>query len=406
MDDNLGAGQGWRFAKRTQWDVSDNEFSARMAELKKDGRPLFDLTVSNPLRCGLDLSGLDIAGSFDKDGLLDYRPDPLGLPSAREVVKAYYAEKGVNVPASRLLLTASTSDAYSYIFRLLCEADDEVLIPAPSYPLFSFLADISDVRLKSYALEIGEDGLWRMNRTAFMEALTVRTRAIIVVNPNNPSGSFVRSEDLDFMLAVAKERKIAIICDEVFADYALDAGADAVPTLAGRCGGVLSFVLSGISKILALPQMKLAWMLVQGPEDVLEVALKRLEIIADSYLSVNTPVMLAFGDWMGRRSEVQALLQARLRENVQAMNEIFRDYEGLDALRVEGGWYALLRMKGVYNEESFVLRLMEDERVAVHPGYFYDFAEGAHAVLGLLTPTGLWREGLMRLAAYHRKHAL
>ncbi len=394
---------GWRFAKRTDWNLEGNQFSERMAALKVGGTPLLDLSISNPLRCGFDLSALDLAHSFDRKGLCDYQPDPLGLPSAREAVCRYYAGRGVTVEPSRLLLTPSTSDAYNYIFRLLCEAGDEVLVPAPSYPLFSYLADIADIRLCPYRLKRSPDGLWSIDADSMLASIGPRCRAIMLVNPNNPTGSFIRREDLNLLTRIATERRLALICDEVFGDYVLDAAPDAVVSLAGHAVDALTFVLSGISKILALPQMKLGWMLVQGPKGVAEDAMRRLEMIADSFLSVGTPVMLAMPEWMNSRELIQGQILDRARRNLESASLVLRDKPGLKLLRVEGGWYAVLRMEGILNEESFLLRLMEEERVAAHPGYFYDFAEGSHAVLSLLCPEAEWTEGLRRLASLHER---
>ncbi|MFA5256644.1 MAG: pyridoxal phosphate-dependent aminotransferase [Opitutales bacterium] len=389
-----------RFARRTAWSFGENALSARLAAAKAGPAPVFDLTLSNPLKCGFDLSGLGVASSFDREGLLDYSPDPWGLLSAREEVCRYYAARGAAVDPRRVMLTASTSDAYNYIFRLLCDPGDEVLAPAPSYPLFSFLADVNDVVLRPYALLY--DGVWRLDREAFKDSLSGRTKAVVVVGPNNPTGSFMRAADMDFMRSAARERGLAIICDEVFGDYALDAAPDAVRSLAGD-SDVLTFVLSGLSKILAMPQMKLAWMLVQGEGTLAEAACRRLEIIADTFLSVNTPVQLAFGAWMEKRELVQRPLMDRLRGNMDALRRMLEGQWGLEALRVEGGWYAVLRMEGVLGEERFCLGLLDECGVAVHPGYFYDFASGAHLVLSLLTPPEAWTEGLSRLVDYHRR---
>jgi len=391
-----------RFAKRTEWAFGENALSAKLAELKANSAPVFDLTLSNPLKCGLDVSGMGIAGSFDREGLLDYSPDPWGLMSAREEVCRYYAQRGAAAKPERTMLTASTSDAYNYIFRLLCDPQDEVLVPMPSYPLFSFLADVSDVVLRPYALVY--DGVWRLDRKAFSAAISARTKAVIVVNPNNPTGSFLRADDFAFMQATAKAHGLAIVCDEVFGDYALDAAADATLSLVGQ-SEVLTFVLSGLSKILALPQMKLAWMLVQGPDVPVEAACKRLEIIADTFLSVNTPVQLAFATWMERRERVLGPLMERLRENTDLLRSAVAGVDGIELLRVEGGWYAVLRMSGVFNEERFTLGLLEEQGVAVHPGYYYDFDGGAHAVLSLLTSPEVWVEGISRLLDYYRRKA-
>jgi len=386
----------FRFSRRTDWSFGENELSRIGREVRGEGREVLDLTASNPTRAGIAMPLAGLAAAFDVPALAEYSPDPWGLPATRAAVCADHSARGVDVGMDRVMLTSSTSEAYNYIFRLLCDVYDEVLAPAPSYPLFQFLADVNDVRLRNYGI-VQENGLWRIDRQSIAGALSPRTKAILLVNPNNPTGSYVRADDLAFLRNLATERGLALISDEVFGEYAIAPAKDAVPTLAGTSEGPLTFVLGGLSKALAMPQMKLAWLLVGGDETLVRDACQRLEIIADTFLSVNAPVQLAFGQWIQRKAGIQAAIMERLRANMAVARAIGSDL--VSALHVEGGWYVVMSLPGVGDEDAFFERLLSERAVLAHPGYYYDFSEGSHAVLSLLTPTAIFEKGLSELAS-------
>jgi aspartate/methionine/tyrosine aminotransferase len=395
----MDAGKAKRpvFSRRTNWDLGENVLASACRAARESGKKLLDLTVSNPTRCGFDYGAFDPSLDFASRENLKYNPDPLGLPVARKAVRDLYAQTGVSVPENRLMLSSSTSEAYSHLFRLLCNPADAILAPVPSYPLFQFLADVCDVTLSPYRLQREADG-WRIDRASLLKALSSKTRAIIVVSPNNPTGSYLDADDADFLCRTAQARGLAVICDEVFADYPIAPRATAVRTLAGR-EGPLTFVLGGLSKLLAMPQMKLAWILTQG--EGAEEACRRLEMIADTFLSVNAPVQNALPLWMPRRKEIQGQVGRRIAANMEFLRTELKGKPGIVVPPVEGGWYALVAMDGIADEDGFALNLLEERGVVIHPGYFYELGEDAYAVLSLLTPEDIWREGVRALAEHH-----
>jgi aspartate/methionine/tyrosine aminotransferase len=389
---------GLHFARRTAWDMNENDLTRACRELKASGREVLDLTKSNPTKCGFDYSPLAVESSFGAKENLDYTPDPWGLRSAREAVAAFYAVRGTPVSPENILLTSSTSEGYNYLFRLLCDPGDEILAPAPSYPLFQFLADVNDAKISPYKLTYA-DG-WKIDRESLVKAAKKNTRAIVLVNPNNPTGSYIREDDYAFIRDFAEANGIALICDEVFADYALDLLPDAKRTLIGE-DGPATFVLSGLSKILALPQMKLSWIVLQGGGNAAAEIRGRLEMIADTFLSVNAPVENAAPLWLPKCDSVQTPIKARLAANLALLKETAAATPGLSALRAEGGWYGILAMDGIVDEDAFAVNLAKDRGVIVHPGFYYDFDEGEHAVFSLLTEPDIWARALKTFAQYY-----
>ncbi|HXA03652.1 MAG TPA: pyridoxal phosphate-dependent aminotransferase, partial [Bryobacteraceae bacterium] len=313
---------------------------------------------------------------------------------AREAVAGYYAARGQPVETSRILLTSSTSESYAWLFKLLADPGDEVLVPRPSYPLFEFLAQMEAVRVKHYPL-IYQDG-WSINTEALADAISGRTRAIVLVNPNNPTGSFVKRCELDILVALCAERSIAIISDEVFADYVFEPDAERIPSLA-HVDEALAFCLSGLSKIAGLPQMKLGWIVIGGPPVLRTEASERLELIADTYLSVGTPVQHALPKLLAAGENVRSQISARVRENLQHLRAAIGDHSPAEILRVEGGWYATLRVPRTKTEEEWCLELLEHHDVLVQPGFFYDFESEAYLVLSLLTGAETFRDGVQRI---------
>lgn len=392
-----------RFAQRTDWKLSPNRFSSALEEHKRCGKALFDLTASNPPEAGLRYRTEEILAAFQDSRSFEYHPDPKGLHSARCAVAGYYDEVARRVALERapaagispeqLILTTSTSEAYTFAFRLLCDPGDEVLIPTPSYPLFEYLAGLQDVRLVPYHLFY--DHGWQIDFHSLEKAIAPRTRAIILVNPNNPTGSYVSRGETAQLNAICRERELALIVDEVFLDYSLGKPR---PSFAFNADA-LTFTLSGISKISGLPQMKLAWAAVSGPKSFAAEALARMEVIADTYLSMNAPVQLAASMLLDERHSVQAQLSSRLCEN---LTELDRQLAGsmVSRLVIEGGWYAVLRVPRVRSDEEFAIALLESEDVLVQPGYFYDFPSEGYIVVSLITPEDTFQEGLARMLKF------
>lgn len=380
------------FSDRTSWDLSPNALTAALEKRRRQGRPVLDLMVSNPTCAGLNhLQGIDLTPPGTSSRV--YRPEALGLPAARQAVSDYYRERGLDVAAHRLLLTASTSEAYAYLFKLLADPGDEILVPRPSYPLFQYLGELEGVRVGTYPLRYGEDG-WRVDVDRLGAAVGPRTRALVVVSPNNPTGSYITPAERAALEGVALDCGLALIADEVFADYPLEAPERGGPSLATD-SRVLTFALSGLSKVLGLPQLKLSWLAVDGPEAEAADALSRLEVIADTYLSVGTPVQEALPRLLGHRIPIQTAIAARLRANLSLLRERAAGCQAVEVLRCEGGWYAVLRIET--DAEELALRLLEGAGVLVHPGAFYDFPPGEFLVVSLLSQR--LAEGVERVLA-------
>jgi alanine-synthesizing transaminase len=383
------------FARRTQWQLAPNRFSMALEKHRAAGRETLDLTASNPTNIGLRYSEEMILPALAGPEALHYQPDPKGLPAAREAVCAYYRERGTRVDRERLVLTTSTSEGYSFLFRLLCDPGDQVLAPAPSYPLFEFLADIQDVRLRPYLLFY--DHGWHVDVHALKTALDERTRAVIVVNPNNPTGSYVKPGEAEQLNAACAERGAALVADEVFLDFAHNGEARA--TFAAN-RGALTFTLSGLSKISGLPQMKFAWIAVGGPEELAREAMARLEVIADTYLSMNAPIQHAAAVLFAQRQDFQLQLMERIRTNLTELNRQLATQKLCARLEIEGGWYAVLRVPATRPDEDLAIELLEKQSVVVHPGHFYDFPSQGYLVLSLIAREEEFREGIARLLAY------
>ena len=382
------------FAKRTNWNLAPNRLSEALAAHRAAGKPLLDLTVSNPTESGFEYDGVAILDALRNPAALSYEPNPKGLESARRAVAGYYADRGENVSAEDIFLTTSTSEAYSYVFRTLCDPGDELLIPSPSYPLFDFLADIQDVNLVRYPLLY--DHGWQIDFHALEKAITPRTRGIIVVNPNNPTGHFVKRAEIMKLNSICSAREMAIIADEVFLDFALE-GERPASFAANR--GAPTFTVSGLSKICGLPQMKAAWLIASGPQEWKRETLARLEVIADTYLSVNAPVQLAIPKFLELRHAFQKQVIERVRRNLGELDRQLATQRSVSRLKVEGGWCAVLRVPATRSCEDLAIDLLSTHGVSVHPGHFYDFPSDGYVVLSLLTPNEIFGEGTKRLLA-------
>jgi alanine-synthesizing transaminase len=380
------------FAKRTNWNLETNRLSAALAAHRAAGKPLIDLTVSNPTECGFQYDEEAILDALRNPMALKYEPNPRGLTVARDAVAQYYAERGAIVSPDNIFLTTSTSEAYSYLFRTLCNPDDEVLIPEPSYPLFEFLADIQDLRLVRYPLVY--DYGWQIDFHALEQAITPRTRGVIVVHPNNPTGHFLKLEEMRKLNDVCAAREIAIIADEVFLDFAL--GDESHATFAAH-SGALTFTMSGLSKICGLPQMKAAWLIVGGPEPLKQQALSRLEVIADTYLSMNAPIQWALPTFLDMRREFQRQLIGRVKENLAELDKQLAGQKACSRLEVEGGWNAVIRVPATRSDEELALELLATKSVYIHPGHFYDFPSEGIVVVSLITPENEFSNGLKQL---------
>jgi alanine-synthesizing transaminase len=440
------------FSNRTHWKLAPNRFTQALEQARASGARILDLTASNPTRVGFDYDERTILAALSSPRALDYDPQAKGMREARAAVAGYYHEDhGIrDLDPERIVLTTSTSEGYSYVFRLLCNAGEELLVPKPSYPLFEFLADLQDVTLVPYPL-IYDHG-WQMDFPSLERAVTKRTRGVVVVHPNNPTGSYVSDVERRELNAFCRERGLALIVDEVFLDYGLDSShvrtdalvrpversstassdqttkpqglkpvsssalsgtAEATPfpdpfpgsdvrgheSFAGN-HEVLIFTLSGLSKISALPQMKVAWVVTSGPEGQVTTAMARLEVIADTYLSMNAPVQWAVPVMLEQRRSIQQQLMARVRTNLKELDRQLAEQEACQRLEVEGGWYAVLRVPVTRSDEELAIELVREKRVVVHPGHFYDFPSDGYLVLSLITPLDDFMEGIRRALDY------
>jgi len=382
------------FSRRTDWPLAPNAFTRALTEAQASGQSLFDLTVSNPTEAAILLDPHIVLGALANPDAMRYEPQPRGLLEARKAVCQYYRESHdiSDLDPQRLVLTTSTSEGYSYVFRLLCNPGDEVLVPKPSYPLFEFLADLSDVKLVPYPLIY--DQVWQIDLDSLYKAATPQTRAVILVHPNNPTGSYVSMEEGSALDAFCSSHHLALIVDEVFLDYAHD-GARRFSFVSNT--DALTFTLSGLSKISALPQMKLAWVATSGPPALVAQAGARLEIIADTFLSMNAPVQLAAAVLLDQSKQVQPELLERIRLNLCELDRQLAAAPSCTHLKQEGGWYAVVRVPAVRSDENLAIDLLRREAVVVHPGHFYDFPKDGYLVLSLITEPGIFCEGIKRL---------
>jgi alanine-synthesizing transaminase len=382
------------FSDRTNWKLARNSLTEALDQAIARGVPVLDLTLSNPTRAGLRYEDSQILQSLASPQAMDYDPQPKGLPIARAAVARYYqTDHGIHaLDHERVTMTTSTSEGYSFVFRLLCNPGDELLVPKPSYPLFEFLADLQDVKLIPYPL-IYDHG-WQMDLRPLQKAVTTRTRGVVAVHPNNPTGSFVHAHERDSLNQFCREHKLALIVDEVFLDYALDSGSHE-SFAANR--EALTFTLSGVSKISALPQMKVAWIVASGPDDDVAAAQARLEVIADTYLSMNAAIQWATPALLEQRKSLQRQLMNRVRANLAELDRQLAAQSSCQRLTVEGGWYAILRVPVTRTDEELAVDLLRRKSVLVHPGHFYDFPSDGYLVLSLITLEQEFAQGTSRL---------
>ncbi|HKF50911.1 MAG TPA: pyridoxal phosphate-dependent aminotransferase [Candidatus Acidoferrales bacterium] len=381
------------FADRANWDLRPNRLSKALAAHRAAAKTLLDLTVSNPTECGFGYEEDEIRRALASPSVLRYQPDPRGMRAARMAVANYYSDRETPVQIQDIFLTTSTSEAYSFAFRVLCNQADEVLIPAPSYPLFDYLADIHDVKVRRYPLLY--DHGWQIDFHALEKLIDARTRAVIVVNPNNPTGHFTKTQEAAELNEMCVTHDMALIVDEVFLDFALE-NNEARRSLATN-SRALTFTASGLSKISGLPQMKAAWLVVNGPLELKAQALARLEVIADTYLSMNAPVQSAMPTFLKQRHKFQQQVMERVRENLTELDHQLASQHACTRLKIEGGWYAVIRLPATCDDEEFTVSLLNSQNVYGHPGHFYDFLSKGYVVLSLITPKRVFADGLTAL---------
>ncbi len=382
------------FSSRLPPQTETNELTRVLAGLRAAGTAIVDLTESNPTRAGIPYPE-GLLTSLGQPGALEYEPHPLGLPSARAAVAADHRRRGVDVDPAQIALTASTSEAYSWLFKLLCNPGECVLVPRPSYPLFEHLTRLEGIRAEPYDLEY--HGRWEIDAGQLRTA-PGDVKAILVVSPNNPTGSYISAVELEQLSGVCRDRGWALVADEVFADYPLDE-SQPLTDIATK-SGVLSFTLAGLSKSVGLPQVKLGWIVAGGPPAQRDAALAALELIADSFLSVGTPVQLALPELLRQGAGIRTAIQVRTRDNLQALRDAVRQFPACDVLRVDGGWAAVIRVPATRGEERLVLDLLEREHVLVHPGYFFDFRSEAFIVVSLLPDAAVFRDAIARVLRF------
>lgn len=380
------------FSDRTAWNLEFNPLSKALAGRLASGKPVIDLTESNPTKCGFHFEAEHILEALRHPAGLNYDPVAEGLLTARNAVVEYYRSRNCAINVNDIFLTTSTSEAYSFLFRLLCNPGNEVLIPQPGYPLFNFIADIQDVATVRYPL-IYDYG-WQIDFHALARAITPRTRAIVVVNPNNPTGHFCKLDDMDRLNQICLERELALIADEVFLDFSL--GNDIAPSFASN-NKALTFTMSGLSKISGLPQMKVAWLIATGPEALKQKAAARLQMIADTYLSLNTPMQMALPVLLELRHNFQQQCIARTRNNLAQLDKLLASQKLCTRLNVEGGWYTIVEVPVTGSDDGLALELLNTRGVYVHPGHFYDFTADGYLVVSLITPEQPFATGVQAL---------
>ena len=392
-------GQPWqssylyRYSHRLSWSCPPNPLIQTIEDRRRKGAKLLDLTISNPTAVFSDYPHPRISSLYGHIESFAYEPEPTGKESARIAIAEYYKRRDLEISPSQLLITASTSEAYAALFKLFCDVDVEVLVPVPSYPLFEYLASFEGVRAVPYRLLY--DGSWFIDFTNLREHISDRTRAIITVNPNNPTGSFLKNSEAMALADLARDHGLPVISDEVFMDYAFTPDPNRIGSFIGF-DSTLSFSLNGLSKAAGMPQMKLAWIAINGPAPERAIAKQRLELVLDAYLSVSTPVQVALPGLFEIGEEVQHRIGRRTRGNRTRLQELLRDSPA-HPLHLEGGWSAVIQLPNTRSEEEWVSRLLNECEVVVQPGYFFDMPGEPYIVVSLITPPDDFLEGIKRL---------
>ncbi len=382
------------FSSRTNWHRSPNRLTEALESHRKSGNPIFDLSISNPTECGIIYPEQDILSSLSHRHTLSYHPSSQGLLSAREAVAQYYREKSIDVDPEDIFLTASTSEAYSLLFKLLCNRDEHILVPQPSYPLFEYLAQVSDVHLLSYHLFY--DHGWHIDVESIRSTITSSTKALVIVSPHNPTGMFLKKEEYQQLQEIARLHNVALIVDEVFLDYPFHDDPTRVGTTVST-SEVLTFTLNGISKSCGLPQMKLGWMVIGGERTVTLEARGRLEILCDTYLSVNTPVQIALLELFRCGKSIQYQILSRVKSNYEFLQGVLCSPSPVSLLESEGGWYAILKVPRTKSDEEWAMELLNEYGVYLFPGYFFDLQNEGYLVVSLLTQSEVFVSAINNL---------
>jgi alanine-synthesizing transaminase len=384
------------FSDRSSWDLSPNSLSILLQNKKSAGDAILDLTESNPTRVGLDYDSKEILAALSQPQSLTYDPDPRGLVQARDAIAAYYADQGEHVDTDAIFLTASTSEAYSILFKLMGNPGEEILIPRPGYPLLSYLAYFEGMQTVSYPLRYDDRKGWSMDMDVLQALINPKTKAIVLVSPNNPTGSYVGRQELTTLGTVCRDYDLALIVDEVFSEFMAADNPGRVRTAVNHSNS-LTFVLNGLSKMVGLPQVKLGWMVVNGDPDRCAQALSRLEMMLDFYLSPSTPVQHAVNRLLQQRPMIQRRMFSRIASNMGVLEEQTAKTSNIRCLIREGGWYAVIEVVDAVSDEDRVLQLLDRDSTLVHPGYFYDFHRDGFLVVSLLPPVEIFRDGITRL---------
>lgn len=390
------------FSSRTDWNTNLNRLSGLIAEKRLCGESILDLSESNPTRCGFSYPKQEIISSLTNESVLLYQPEPRGLLSAREAIADYYRTLNVSTTPKQIILTASTSEAYSFLFKLICNTDDEVIVPQPSYPLLDYLCQINDVKLQQYRLAY--DGEWHIDFESLQSACTSHTRAIILIHPNNPTGSYLKQNEFERVSTLAAEHNCAIIADEVFQPYSFSPDTRRANILASQ-SSVLLFSLNGISKLLGLPQFKLSWIVVSGHPKQTTNALDRLDIIADTFLSVNTPVQTAIPKLLCYASDIENQIRLRVQTNYKLLQKICLG-SNTSIFQIEGGWYAILQLPQIYSDEEWAERILTNQNVIVHPGHYYGIEQKSCVVISLLPILDMFEDAVIKIYRFIEEDSL
>ncbi len=384
------------YSSRTKWNMVPNQLSDLVVAKRQRGEAIIDLTESNPTRCGFSYPKKEILAALANESSLLYQPEPRGLLIARKAIANYYATLGVTVRPEHIVLTASTSEAYSFLFKLLCNAGDAIIVPQPSYPLFEYLCQLNDVALRHYCLAY--DGEWHIDFESLQSTFTDRTRAIVLVHPNNPTGSYLKQSEFEQVCTFAAEHNCAVIADEVFGPYNFSSDTNRASILTSNTS-ILFFSLNGISKLLGLPQLKLSWIIVRGNPQQTDEVLNRLDIIADTFLSVNTPAQVALPKLFEHSQFIEEQIRLRVHSNYHLLQKKFKDSK-VSVLHVEGGWYAILQLPQFQNDEEWAVELLHQRNILVHPGHFFDIKQKSCVVISLLPTPGLFTDALSQIRLF------
>ena len=381
------------FSKRTQWTTIPNRISLLVEQKRRRGETIIDLTESNPTICGFDYPEKEILSALSQESVMKYKPEPRGLLQAREALSAYYTSFGIYINPEQIVFTSSTREAYSFLFKLLCNVGDNVLIPRPSYPLLEFLSQINDIEPKQYRLIY--DGEWHIDFESLKMNLTNRTKAILLVHPNNPTGSYITQKEFDEICNLAAEHQCAIIIDEVFLPYSINSD-NPKQYILEIPDSVLTFSLNGISKLIGLPQLKLSWIIIQGNSQFRAEVLNRLDILTDTFLSVNTPVQFALPTLLKYAPDIQKQILSRIRSNYTSLLNCFAQSKG-SILNTEGGWYGILKLPQKQSDEDLILEFLMKANILLFAGHLFELEQHSTVITSLLPPTNTLQEALREI---------